>query len=493
MFFIDQKRLFLCSDSGAAITLFQVSTRERSISIARDFRRSDPVHECWPTPPSRDYKGLSDINLYAEVLQIAATGPVSVSKLMSEEEGLRQRLRKLVLIQNPTKTNVGALLSTLEAFRWLESHAHRERFLITEEGQQARELSEKDRRGFRRLLASKLHERFAIPGWFIHRLHALNPKRQGEIVLPAPGPLDRSKRRTWAKNEWLPELDAIVISAAEQAEALLPGSFPIDSLVWLEEVRATWRRLGQGNPPTARKAGGDINHLADVTFGVRERLFHAMRETAVNLLFGPHGPGMSRADFLDDRLPLPPRSFTVWCPRLSELEFIFYTDYHPQIVGRVIVPCGAFRNRVVQPFESISAIRDPQNRTLCLYQPDWDYIKDQFTETVLSSYRVLCKRVGSLYVSLLDLRDEVCRQLRLSALLFESLLESAYRVSVREGTHSAKNISIALESDIRPEQRSAIGLNRRPVYISRVPHSLIAIATNAKSHVWEASYSENLV
>jgi hypothetical protein len=40
----------------------------------------------------------------------------------------------------------------------------------------------------------------------------------------------------------------------------------------------------------------------------------------------------------------------------------------------------------------------------------------------------------------------------------------------------SKFISISLETDITDEQKGAVGLNRRPVYINAVPHSLIAMA-----------------
>jgi hypothetical protein len=82
-----------------------------------------------------------------------------------------------------------------------------------------------------------------------------------------------------------------------------------------------------------------------------------------------------------------------------------------------------------------------------------------------------------MYVSLLNVRDEVCRQLRLSAHRFDSLLEIACRTTVRSGVTAHDSVSISLESDITSEQKGAVGLNRRPVYINNVPHSLIAIAS----------------
>ena len=140
----------------------------------------------WPTPESRSFNALSDCGLYAEVLQVASREPsISAAKLMSPDQGLRQRMRRLHLVQFPTKTNINALVRALQAFGWLsEEPGARGKYALTQEGQGVAHDSESDPRHFRRLLAGKLHERYVVPGWFVARLHALNPKGQGEVVPP---------------------------------------------------------------------------------------------------------------------------------------------------------------------------------------------------------------------------------------------------------------------------------------------------------------------
>ena len=91
-------------------------------------------------------------------------------------------------------------------------------------------------------------------------------------------------------------------------------------------------------------------------------------------------------------------------------------------------------------------------------------------------YSIISNRSGTLYVSLLDIRDEVCRRLRLSSVLFDDFLENLYRESITGNTKELLPLSISLESDIRPKQLEGSGLLRRPVYVSRVPYSIIAIA-----------------
>lgn len=434
----------------------------------------------WPIPPSRSFNDLSDCGLYAEVFQVASReAPISAAKLMSSDQGLRQRMRRLHLVQFPTKTNIAALLHALETFGWLsEDGANRGQYTLTTEGHRVAEESASDPTGFRRQLAAKLHERYIIPGWFVARLHALNPNGQGEVVLPAPPKSKGTERRLWNRTEWPNEYDNIVIGSAERANEVFPGSFPISMDRWMPEVRRRWLRLGGGRPPVARRRKRKARQKRETTFGTRERLVHAMREAAVYLMFGVREFGRRLPDFRTEKPPIPPRGFRVWCPRLDELEFIFYTDYHPAVPGRLLVPCGAFRRSAQSPpFEPLETIKDPYQRCLWLYQPRWEDIQGQFIRVLQETYRRFSTQSGSMYVSLLNVRDEVCRQLRLSSNLFDSLLQIAYQETLRSSMASRKTISISLESDITPEQQGAVGLNRRPVYIHNVPHSLIAIAT----------------
>jgi hypothetical protein len=449
-------------------------------SVARP-RLSSSTHHRWQKPEDRDFAALIAHQLYGEVLHIAAVEPfVNAEKLSSPEEGLRDRFRNLLLIQRTTQTNVRALLSILERFGWIGAEGKdRQRFTLTPRGREVAVLNQSDPKGFRRLVASQLHQRYVVPGWFVSRLHHLNPDGQGEIVLPAPPRTFPGGRKRWKDGDWINELDKVVLEATRTVNGQLPGSFPIEAGRWVETVRSTWERLGQGAPPQNRFAKTRIESGEKTTFAIRGRLFHAMREAAVDLLFGAVPPDGDEADFEGGQNPIHSRSFTVWCPRLSELEFIFYTDYHPRIAGRILVPCGAFRSAANSAeFEELPDIRDRLGRSLFLFQPTWPAIRGKFWNVLIETYRHESKRIGAFYVSLLAVRDEVCRQLRLSAQCFDRCIETAYLEAIQEATVNGKHLSISLESDIRPEQRSAVGLNQRPVYIHKVPHSMIAIGVS---------------
>ena len=431
------------------------------------------IEPVWQKPRHRDFAAIgSDVEVYQEVLKFSADEPFLTAEiLLSPEQGLKNRFRKLVLIQSPTKTNARGMLTLLEHFGWLNED--NSRFTITNSGREVLAQTKNDIRLFRREFAVQLHDCYQVPGWFVSRLHTLNPAGQGEIILPAPPRLPGIGRRGWAENAWPMQLDEVVIDSARKANAVIPGAFPISLEIWLKKVIEIWNRLSLGSPPVNRFAIAEKN-----TYAVRERLFHSMREAAIELLFGITDPINHCQDFSCGPQPISYRAFSVWCPRLSEIEFIFYTDYHPRIPGRLIVPCGAFRDQVAgSTFEEIPAIQNPICQSLYLYQPTWSAVKQPFLKELLAVYREESRHIGAFYVSLLVVRDEVCRRLKLSSLLFDKLLENAYENAIQEITMNGNQLSISLESDIRPDQRSAIGLNQRPIYIHKIPHSLIAIGT----------------
>jgi hypothetical protein len=181
----------------------------------------------------------------------------------------------------------------------------------------------------------------------------------------------------------------------------------------------------------------------------------------------------SEPDFQKNDVPLAPRTYMAWCPRLESLELIFYTDVHPLIPGRLLFPTSVFKDEMTgnSQYEVINMINDPSGKLLNLHQPNWNSIRELFFNTLIQEHQRSYSRVGSLYVSLLDVRDEVCRQLRISAACFDTFIEKALRESIRSET----DVSISVETDIREDQMSAHRLIRRPVWIEGIPHSLIAI------------------
>jgi len=424
----------------------------------------------WDPPKSRNVGLFIDLSLYSEALKITAErGSITASFLRQE---LSQRTRGLLFIEKQSRRVAKDLVRELYEFKWLQrvngsgQSIENVLYKLTPGGDEILGLSDHK---VRRRLAVAMHKRFIIPGWFISRLWKINPAGQGEVVLPSPLRDWRPKARLWEDKDWTGDLATQVLKASEMAQSVCPGSFPIDDDVLVRAVSKAWEHLGTWKQKKRADALGKIS-----TFSPRSRLTLAMRNAAVNTLFDIIPPGYQEQDIWTkaNKPPLFPRTFRVWCPRLADLELIFYTDRHPDVVGRLIFPTAVFRRESPQPpFEKLKDIQNPDKDFLCLYQPKWENQEELFLKTLIQTHRLISRRVGTMYISLLDVRDKVCRQLRLSTVLFDKFLTRAFRESLRPGADR----SISIESDIREDQRSGSGLTRRPVWIAGVPYSLIAI------------------
>jgi len=429
---------------------------------------SDP--EWWKLPASRNVGYFTDLSLYSEAMKIASErGSVTIPYLKQE---LSQRTQGLKLIMKQSSRAVTDLVRELQEFGWLQrdsvpARPQETRYSLTLEGDKNLRL---DERALNHRLAERMHALFTVPGWFVARLWKINPVGQGEIILPSPPREWRAEPRPWEHKAWDRELECQALVSSRMANAVSPGAFPIEEPVWIERVRSAWDHFGTWK--RKRRANDSSKHVS--TFSPRRRLSLAMRKAAVEILFGSEPPEKSDPDIRTraNKPPLYPRTFRIWCPRLADLEMVFYTDKHPDVVGRLLFPTAVFRaNALHPPFEKLAGIEDPEHHPLWLYQPEWQDQSQLFTRTLVETHRLMSRREGTLYVSLLDVRDEMCRRLRLSFRLFDKFLSQAFRMSMR----SEWSQSISVETDIREDQLGASCLVRRPVWMEGVPYSLVAI------------------
>lgn len=434
----------------------------------------------WPTPKSRNIGFFTDLRLFSEALELAYEQDIISKQYLIQE--IPQRVKGLLLVKSQSSRGVEHLLRELRSFRWLvivdtsSKSLDNAKYSLTDEGKKAFKLFKHNRGDFFRLLTTQMHNLYTIPGWFVHRLWVINPKGQGEIVIPTP-PRDWSpESRKWEDKEWTDELAIQTEGSLQIIESVCAGAFPIEKDVWISKVRQAWNRLSNLKRKKVSKSSNEPEGEEKEkikTYAPRLRLSMAMQEAAVKHLFSNEPPKSDKRDFLMNKNePLYPRTYMAWCPRLESLELIFYTDAHPMVPGRLIFPTSVFRTSgSANAFEELNTVKNPYEETLWLHRPTWDSMKNLFFKVLIREHQRAYARFGSLYVPLLDVRDEVCRQLRLSAECFDNFMEKALRRSL----HPDSGLSISVETDIREDQRSAHRLIRRPVRIGDVPHSLIAI------------------
>jgi hypothetical protein len=427
------------------------------------------MDRCWPQPRSRDVGVLTDPSLYGEGLQIAHDQGLVNASLLQRELGPRLR-GQFLLKQQQSQRVARQLIIESQRFGWLRTDEGsgslaRATCRLTEAGVAALAQFHASTRQFRRLLVNRMQTVFVVPGWMVDRLWLINPAGQGEVILPAPPSGWKPRSRPWEDAPWTGDLEAQTRLATDRARRASSSAFPVTDAGWITAVRRAWEHL------SSRQPRGRQDGARPARYSPRRRLAQAMRRATIRLLFDRVPPGEEAPDYSGPKAPFYLKSFEVWCARLLALELLFYTYWHPAVEGRLLFPVSLFRPSEGGQFECLPDIQHPDGRPLCLHQPEWPAWRERFWQALVDVHRPISQRVRARYVSLLDVRDEVCRQLRLSALRFEEFLER----TLQEPPPATCPWHISAETDLREDLRSGAALLRRPVHVRRVPHTLIAV------------------
>lgn len=418
----------------------------------------------WETPILYGVGHFTDFQLYEEALLLAKSlGEISIESLLSE---LPQKVKGLILIETISNTTINDLLRELQHFKFIKkTDRDKQKFHITSEGYEYLYLLGTDKEKARDMLLKKMQEIFVTPAWFIERMWTLNPQGQGELVIPTPIKSWRPESKVWDDYRWYNELEMVCCKTYDVIKTNLPGAFPIDKTEWIESVKEEYERLGLQQPRSKKNIG-----KKSVLFAPRARLSLAMKNISVHKLFSRVNPQTKQQDFPNKRSEMTHRAFSVWCPRLENLNLLFYTDYNPVIPGRIIFPLASFKESCKKDgFKEKSFIRLSDERVLYVHDPDNEIFFDLFKQTLIETYQRYYNMQSIMYVSIQDIRDELCRLLRISPQLFELFLQRTYDQSVKRDFQ----YYISLETDLREDMK--IQLNRRGVFINGRMYSLIAI------------------
>lgn len=420
--------------------------------------------QSWPTPKLYGVGHFTEFNLYREALLIAkSNGFIDKALLISE---IPQRVKGLLLIDSISDSMYIDLIRELVHYSFIKRETKNDYYRITTEGLDYLELSSSYPERALDVLLDKMQQVFITPAWFINRLWELNPTGQGQIVIPLPLKNWHPLSRKWSDNSWTSELESISVETIRLVNKKIPGSFPYDEEKWKNDLSKEYLRLGSQSP---RINNPEIPN-DEVNYSPRNRLSLAMKTIAVKKFFSRCNPVTHEIEFPNKRSDMTHRSFMVWCPRLENFSLICYTDNNPDIPGRLLYPISSFKNDgSLDSFQKKEFMGDCNNKTLFLHSPHWSTIKDVYISTLLEVYQAYYNKQTIIYISLQDIRDEVCRLLRISPFLFESFLQNTYEMSIR---HEIK-YSISLETDIRLDMK--VQINRRGVYLNGIMYSLIAI------------------
>lgn len=422
----------------------------------------------WPAPKLYGVGNFTEFGLYQVALTIAKiNGFINQEVLMSE---IPQRIKGLVVVDSISSTSYQYLIRELLHFQFIAKQYNAsektEKYIITSYGKSYLSLCSTNSEAALDFLLEKMQDVFITPAWFVKRLWELNRIGQGQIVIPLPLKEWHPKSRIWTENNWDQEIETVSRETANLIQKKIPGAFPYDIEEWVEAIKNEYVRLGCQKPKGNKT---DMND-EDVHFSVRNRLSLAMKTVAVRKFFSRLNPQTDYLEFPNKRSDMTHRSFMVWCPRLAAFDMIFYTDNNPEIPGRLLFPVSAFKHfNQNSSYIKKSFIVDPDGACLYIHSPKWEEFKKLFIETLVEVYQKYYNKQTIIYISLQDIRDEVCRLLRINPHTFELFLQKTYELSI---LHKIR-YSISLETDLRLDMK--IQINRRGVYLNGILYSLIAL------------------
>lgn len=434
----------------------------------------------WTKPVSRSVGFYSDSLIYLEVLKFSQK--VNFFTKNDLRNLLVNNVRGLIYREFISNTAIDNLVRELNSFGWIKKYLtndiehHKEiqkapdsseSFMITPKGSRLLEKSSVDLHYFYEMVIIEINKIYVIPSWFIQRLWDINPTNQGLVVIPAPLKNWNPESRKWGDNEWKSEFKEQIHISINKVKSILPYSFPINEEIWIEEVKNVWIKIGNAKPRKFDSTTKALSH-----YSPRKRLAISMKEASINLLFSNINPKSKIEDFDGAKSPLSPRTYSYWCTRLEELGLINYTDYNQYLPGRIIYPVCSFKDRTYgKDFVEILDFKNNYNIPLKIYRPSWEEIRIKFTDVLFQEYQKIFLRTRSLYVSIQELRDEVCRVLKLSSTLFDKFIENAFF----ESNKGLFKLRISIETDIREDQRNGYQMLRKPVYFNNKVITLIAI------------------
>lgn len=416
----------------------------------------------WNSPKLFGVGQFVEMRLYGIVLTIVKSFGYLTIDLLQQE--IPERIKGLIVVNTISKRTCDDLIRELLYFEFLKRNKIDNIYSITDEGNFYLELLAHAPQSAKDLLLKKTQEVFITPGWFINRLWELNPKGQGQIVIPTPvrSSIGKLSSRVWDDYQWNPQVDTATEETYKQIKKSLPTSFPIDYEVWRKKVKMEYERLGTLKPKTRKRTPH---------FSSRKRLSLAMQNVSVKYFFSKVNPLTDELELPDNkRSDMTHRAFMIWCPRLEYFNLLVYTDYLDAIPGRLVYPISKFKEvKTYQGFCEIPFVGNPKCQHLYMYHPSWEQIRNTFITVLYNVYQRLYREQWIIYVSIQDIRDEVCRQLRFSPADFEDFLSRSYQCSLKREIE----YSISLETDLRLDMK--VQLNRRGVIVDNKMYTLIAI------------------
>lgn len=167
------------------------------------------------------------------------------------------------------------------------------------------------------------------------------------------------------------------------------------------------------------------------------------------------------------------QSFEIWIYRAKQLGLLNTTPFYPDFLGQIIYPVSVITKNELKNKKYYDLVLKNKNGTY-LYKRNvpWNLIENDFYDELWNVYSELKKRNRVNFLSLHNIKEIVCYDLKISYEQFSEFLSNAYRKSLKGNT----SYTISLEADKLPEETNAIYIKREPIFINGKNRNIISLS-----------------
>ncbi len=167
------------------------------------------------------------------------------------------------------------------------------------------------------------------------------------------------------------------------------------------------------------------------------------------------------------------QSFEIWIYRAKQLGILNTTPFYPDFLGQIIYPVSVITTKELTNKPDYRFVLNYKNKKY-LYKREvqWERIENDFYNELWNVYTELKKRNRINFLSLHNIKEIVCYNLKISYEQFSEFLNKAYEKSLNSNT----SYTISLEADRLPEETNAIYIKREPIFINGKNRNIISLS-----------------
>lgn len=347
------------------------------------------------------------------------------------------------------------VLLECRTFNLVSENKERKELTLTDDGAKLIQYFRKDKNEYKKLLICLMENKYQSFRYLLNKIYSRSPNKSGLIVFPNYSPANLG----FSKDDFIS--NEIVYDYLNNYEI---------------KIREDVKKYINQTFGTSNKKDALIKILIDKNFITLDKKdkFNIKKYNAVvrktqifwrNQLLEYYG------------IVSKWQSFEVWVYRAKQLGILNTTPFYPSFYGQIIYPTSIVTGKNLENSKDYRFIYSyPDGKKLYLRHLKWNEIENTFFTELWGVYSKLKKRTRVNFLSLHNIKEIVCYNLKISYDQFAEFLNIAYEQSLKGNT----SYNISLEADNLPEETNAIYIKREPILVKGRHRNIIAISYKEK-------------